>query len=166
VRSGGERQQAARLGPPGLDGRLQDHRQQLRQVVGRGEGLAEAVHGAGQLVAAGPKGAQVLAQLDAHALEGPGELTDLAAGADARRGAGEVAPGDRPGLGGQLAEGAADHPGQDGAEHGGDQADHHQPEAADRAGHRGVADNQGEVGVQGPSGQALELLAVHPDARP
>jgi len=155
--------------------------------------------GAGQLVAAGPKGAQVLAQLDPHALEGPG---------------------------GQLAEGAADHPGQDGAEQGGDQADHHRPEqhdgqqarvdpgcrrgrgdadqepglladlggerlgrhdhlaagqlagagavgrrdpvvgreAADRAGHRGVADDQGEVGVQGPSGQALELLAVHPDA--
>jgi hypothetical protein len=194
--------------------------------VGRGESLAEAVHGAGQLVAAGPQGAQVLAQLDPHALEGPSQLTDLAAGADARRGPGEVAPGDRPGLGGQLAEGAADQPGQDRAEQGGDQADDHQPEqhdgqqarvdpgrrggrgdahqqpglltdlggerlgrhdhlaagqlaaagavghrdpvlgreAADRAGHRGVADDQGEVGVKGPPGQALELLAVHPDA--
>jgi hypothetical protein len=83
---GGEQQQAARLGPPGLDGRLQHHRQQLGQVVGRGQGLAEAVHGAGQLVAAGAQGGQLLAQLDPHALEGPGQLAHLAAGADGRRG--------------------------------------------------------------------------------
>ena len=148
---GGEQQQAARLGPPGLDGRLQHHRQQLGQVVGRGEGLAEAVHGAGQLVAAGPQGAQVLAQLDPHALEGPGQLAELAAGADARRGAGEVAPGDRPGLVGQLAQGPADQPGQDRAEQGGHQADDHQPEQHDgqqarvdpgRRGGRGDADQQ------------------------
>src|SRR5215208_4225431 len=71
VRSG-EQQQAARPGPPGLDGRLQHHRQQLGQVVGRGQGLAEPVHGAGQLteLAAGAedRGREV-------------EVPDLAAGA-------------------------------------------------------------------------------------
>jgi hypothetical protein len=83
---GGEQQQAAGLGPAGLDGRLQHHRQQLGQVVGGGKGLAETVHGPGQLVAAGPQGGQVLAQLDPHALERTGQAADFAAGADPARG--------------------------------------------------------------------------------
>ena len=119
---GREQQQAARLGPPGLDGRLQHHRQQLGQVVGRGEGLAETVHGAGQL-------ADLAAGAEDRARED--EITKLAAGAEAGGRAAEVAPGDRSGLLGQLAQGPADQPGQDRAEQGGDQADHHQGEQHD-----------------------------------
>jgi hypothetical protein len=99
--------------------------------VSRGEGLAEPVHGAGRLVAAGPQGAQVLAQLDPHALEGPGQLADLV--------------GERLGRHDHLAAGqlpTARAVGRRDSVAGG--------EAADGAGHRELPDDQGQVGVQVP----------------
>jgi hypothetical protein len=84
---GAEQQHAAGAALPRPDGRLQHHGEQPRQVVGGGEGLAEA-------------GGR------------PRQLADLAGGADRRRRAGEVAPGDRVRLLHQLAQRLGDEAGE------------------------------------------------------